>query len=344
MHPLFAQLTPSFLVKIFTKPYLAGCSLELAIEKTRSIYREQGLLTTMDVLGEASISFENVSRYKKLYEELIYRIVKMDDFEPGIKRPTISLKPSAFTVIPPGKTIQTIGDAALAETYQHIKDICSKAQSNQVKVTIDMEDHNWTDFTLDTYISLLNEGLGNVGTVLQSMLHRTEKDIERLDERARIRIVIGIYREPASIALTSKKKMKERMLKSARRLLEKGIYTELGTHDRSYIYRFFKEIIAPNHISHSQFELQTLLGIPLDDLYRGIKSGSLFKNADFLRGMNGDSSNYLKDLSGKEVNIRLYVPFANRWEDALAYLRRRMSENPHIVLFVLKNMFTRLAR
>ena len=36
--------------------------------------------------------------------------------------------------------------------------------------------------------------------------------------------------------------------------------------------------------------------------------------------------------------VRLYVPYAESWDDATAYLRRRLVETPSIVGLVLRNL------
>ena len=43
---------------------------------------------------------------------------------------------------------------------------------------------------------------------------------------------------------------------------------------------------------------------------------------------------------GLVVPFRLYIPFALTWEDATAYLRRRMVESPGMHWLVLRNLLT----
>jgi hypothetical protein len=37
--------------------------------------------------------------------------------------------------------------------------------------------------------------------------------------------------------------------------------------------------------------------------------------------------------------MRLYVPFAEEWEYAIAYCKRRMAANPMMGAYVMKNLF-----
>ena len=145
---------------------------------------------------------------------------------------------------------------------------------------------------------------------------------EELPENARIRLCIGIYREPRQIALTDKKSMKEKLITSTKRLFEKKAYIELATHDEKYLERFFREIVIPEKISPDQFEIQMLLGVPRKEIQRRI--------------LNGEYT------EGKPVNVRLYVPFAEHRKNATAYCRRRLIANPDIIGYGIKNMFGRI--
>jgi hypothetical protein len=39
--------------------------------------------------------------------------------------------------------------------------------------------------------------------------------------------------------------------------------------------------------------------------------------------------------------MRIYLPFAEDWHDALSYLRCRMMESPSMAMLVVKNLLTR---
>ena len=131
----------------------------------------------------------------------------------------------------------------------------------------------------------------------------------------RVRLVIGIYREPDEVAVTHKPEMKDRMLEFAARLLDRGHIVEFATHDETYIRRFLDEVVGPSHVAKDRFEVQMLFGVPRQKL--------------------------LTDLVRQGIRVRLYVPFAMGWKMAIAYLRRRLDEYPAMALLVLKNWFLR---
>lgn len=298
---MLAQLVPAPLVRLFAGPYVAGDSAELALE-TAARLRADGVYSTLDLLGEDVTSDEQVERNVEAYTGLIAALARDPRLSEGPGRPSVSLKPSAFTP----------GERALA--FRRIQPIAEAARAAALPLTIDMEDHRWTDDTLEAAIDLFRAGF-DVGTVLQSRLHRTEADLSRVPSGMRIRLVIGIYPEPESIATTDKREMKERLLRMARTLLERGVYVEFASHDELYVERFAREV-AP--IAPERCEVQLLLGVPRANLCRQLQGGAL----------------------GPKLPVRLYVPFALGWDDATAYLRRRMAESPSMVWLVLRNLLS----
>ncbi len=304
MNPLI-RLIPAFMVRFFAKPYVAGDSLEKAMEAVGKLHRERGLLSTLDLLAEDISEPKQVRRNVDAYLEMVDAAAAM----PAADRPTLSLKPSSYTTSP----LHEGGDAAGSE--EAIRQISAKAAAQSVDVSIDMEGRQWTDFTLDVLRRLHAEGARHVGCVLQTRLHRTEQDIEALPEGVRVRLVIGIYQEPQEVALTDKAAMKERMLHFAGRLLERGHYVEFATHDKACVRRFLEEVVPSVGAGQDRYEVQMLYGVPRD--------------------------RFLAKLRDQGVKARLYVPFALGWDLAIEYLRRRLDEYPAMMWLVTKNMFLR---
>ena len=309
---MLARLVPGPLVRFFAARYVAGESLEEGLAKARQLLFEQFLLTTLDLLGEGVESEAQIKRNVATYLRAIDKIASDPFFDRfgyrprGSCEPTISVKPSAFTTGP------------LEDSEAPLRRICEHASRVGVPVTIDMEDRRFTEFTIDLSTRLYEEGL-KVGTVLQTRLHRTEADLERIPEGMRIRLVIGIYPEPPEVAITDKPQMKQRMVAYADRLLERGARVEFATHDEPTLVQFLTEV-APK--APERCEIQMLLGVPRDG---------------FLARM------HQRDF-GVDLPVRLYVPFAEGWADATAYLRRRMAETPGMIWLVLRNLLPGASR
>ena len=287
---------PDFFVRIFAKPYVSGDSLEKGIKKVDELWNNKGLSSTLDLLGEAVYDKAGVEANVELY-------LKVIDQVKGRKYVTISMKPSSL---------------GYHENYEYclanIDRLLTNADENGINITLDMEDHTFTDDTLRLYRELLAKH-PTFGTVLQSRLFRTDKDIENLKHlRGRIRICIGIYIEKEDVALQNKADMKIKMLENAETLVKNGFYVEFATHDQNTIREFLAKI-DENGWTKEQVEFQQLLGVPMSKLQ--------------------------KEILEKGFVDRLYVPFAVGWKNATPYLKRRLANNPRMAFYVIKHMFTR---
>mgnify|MGYP001798786947 CR=1 FL=1 len=97
---------------------------------------------------------------------------------------------------------------------------------------IDLENSPDTDVTLEIYETVWQKEYRNVGVALQAYLRRTEQDVRRMNELgARVRLVKGAYKEPASVAFQQKADVDAAFIRLARLLLDEGTYPAFGTHD-----------------------------------------------------------------------------------------------------------------
>ncbi|MGE3171426.1 MAG: proline dehydrogenase family protein [Planctomycetota bacterium] len=306
MNPLI-RLIPPFFVRFFARPYVAGDSLDKAMAAVRDLWQQRSLCATLDLLAEDIREPEQAAANLETYLRMVEAAA--DPVLAAAARPTLSLKPSSYTTAP----LHEGGDAdgSLAAMTR----IVEAAAGRQVDVTIDMESRHWTDFTLDAVQRLHAAGHRHVGCVLQTRLHRTEADLGRLPPGQRVRLVIGIYREPEDVALVQKAPMKQRLLDYAERLLGAGHYVEFASHDEAVVRAFVDEVVPRTGVGPDRFEVQMLYGVPRERA--------------------------LQDLRQRGITCRLYVPFANSWAMAVEYLRRRLDEYPAMMWLVTKNMFRR---
>jgi len=306
VNPLI-RIIPAFLVRTFASPYVAGDSLDKAMRVVHKLRNERDLLATLDLLAEDIRTAAQVQQNLDAYLKMVDAAAAAD--LPPAARPTLSLKPSSYTTA----GMHEGGDGK--GSFEAMLQIVRAAAAKNVRLTIDMEGRHWTDFTLDAVKKIHAEGHRHVGVVLQTRLHRTEQDLASLPPGQRVRLVIGIYREPAEIALTDKPAMKERMLQFAERLLQRGHYVEFATHDDTYVRRFLEQVVPRTGVGKDRFEVQMLYGVPRE--------------------------RFLADLRRQGITARLYVPFALSWDLAIQYLRRRLDEYPAMVWLVTKNLLLR---
>ncbi len=287
------NLMPNPLVKVFAAPYVAGTGLSSGLSVAERFWNEDRLYSTIDLLGEEVYDHDEVESVVAVYLEAV-QALRTKNYA------TISLKPTQLGIFE-------------GENYclSNMRKIISAAGEYGLHVTIDMEDHPYTDVTLKFFHELRDE-FDNVGTVLQSRLFRTRDDILSLPKKAcKIRTCIGIYSEPPELALQKKSEMKEQLFENMKLLLENGHYPEIATHDVPLINRCLA-FIEENKIPSDRYEFQMLMGVPRKTIQQKLRN-------------RGDI-------------VRLYVPFAEKWKYALAYCKRRLSANPMMAAYVLKNL------
>jgi proline dehydrogenase len=276
--------------RAFARRFIAGETVDTAIEAVRQI-QSQGLLSTLDYLGESVTSLAAADTATREYLQLIEAVDRA-----GVER-NLSLKLTQLGL-----------DVDRAICVDNLRKILKTAAQCNFFVRIDMESSAYTDATLDIFETVWKLGHHNAGVVLQSCLHRTEKDLERVNALgARIRLVKGAYREPKSVAYQLKADVDDAYLKLARRLLSEGVYPAIATHDPQ-ILDAVKRFAAERGISPDAFEFQMLYGI------------------------RRDLQNALRDAG---YRMRVYVPFGREW---FPYFMRRLGERPANVAFVIGSL------
>lgn len=326
---------PSSLVMMLASPYLAGRKASDAIEKAHQVYRENRFASTVDILGEDATSSEDCDRSVQNYKDLIDLVAaNLVPVTNPIAQTTVSFKPSMFSIVSPAAA-NINKQAELDKAYARIESIVAHAKEKNIRVTLEAEDHNWTDFHLETYFSLINAGYLNCGTVVQSRLFRTKNDIRKFDERMRVRMVIGIYIEPSEIALTQKPDMKKVAVDYAAELLSRGTYVELASHDTDCMQNFIDNAVLPNRAQADRFEIQHLLGVPRKEIQQAYASGQHF--IAMAETHSGARREHLADLARSGVLMRMYLPYGT---DNVAgpYCKRRLKANPNMIGFGIKNL------
>ena len=236
---------PKFIVKFFSRKYIAGETIETAINLVKD-FNSKGIYATLDVLGE---SVKNEEEAKNAFANA------MNVFDAIVNnnlKANLSVKPTQL-----GLAINEV----LA--YEHISKLVRRANEIDNFVRIDMEDSPYTDATIDIYKKIF-ESYDNVGIVLQAYLKRTYNDTVILNKLGTdYRLCKGIYIEPASIAYKSKQSVRDNYIKVLETMLKNGNYVGIATHDEYLIneaYRLIKELQIPK----DKFEFQMLLGVRED--------------------------------------------------------------------------------
>lgn len=109
--------------------------------------------------------------------------------------------------------------------------ILRAAAGKGIGVMISMERSGFVDRIIDVFCELAPDH-PNLGLTVQAHLHRTERDLDTLAAfRRKVRLVKGVYREPAEVALPRGPQLNRRYVDLAGRLLDAGVPLACGTHD-----------------------------------------------------------------------------------------------------------------
>ena len=236
---------PLNIVWQFSKKYIAGKTLQAAVDKVKEL-NSKGILATLDVLGESIKTKEEAIEAKRKAFEVFDAIVK------NKLSANLSIKPTQM-----GLAI----DRELA--YRQVLELVKRANEIKNFVRIDMEDSPYTDYTIDLYKRIYEE-FSNVGIVLQAYLKRTYNDTIVLNKLGTsYRLCKGIYIEPATIAYKDKQAIRDNFLKCLELMLKNGNYVGIATHDKYLIDKSY-EMIRDLNIPKNNFEFQMLLGVRED--------------------------------------------------------------------------------
>ena len=281
-------MTHNRLGRSSARRFVAGETLEEAIQATRAL-NQRGLTVSLDHLGENVTEAAEATSAAQDYNKIL------DAIKQSSLDANISIKLTAL-----GLDI----DAALCEA--NVRRVLDRAKSYGIFVRVDMEGSAYTERTLNL-VNTLRQDYEGVGTVIQSYLYRSARDVEQLiASKTRVRLVKGAYKEPPEVAYPRKDEVDRNYQQLMRQLLSHGTYPAIATHDAAMIEEA-KRFSASNTIDQSRFEFQMLYGIRRDLQEQLIREG---------------------------YRVRVYVPYGTQW---YPYLTRRMAERPANLLFVMSN-------
>ena len=261
------------------------------------VLRQQGIPTVITRLGENITESREADDVRIHYADVLATIA-------GLKQETqISVKPTQLAL-----------DIDESRCVSNLQSLADQARKLSNFVWIDMEYSSYVDRTIAAF-DKVRERHSNIGLCIQAYLHRTPKDLEHLlKSTTAIRLVKGAYREPANVAIQSKKDVDQAYLKLATRLLEEtatgrevGAPPAFATHDMNMLSRITK-MARDLGIPNDAFEIQMLYGIQRSEQMRLAKEG---------------------------YRVRVLISYGSHW---FPWYMRRLAERPANVWFLIKNL------
>jgi RHH-type transcriptional regulator, proline utilization regulon repressor / proline dehydrogenase / delta 1-pyrroline-5-carboxylate dehydrogenase len=324
-------------VQLLAKQFVLGQTIEEALAECHAQRKEaNNLRFSFDMLGEGARTMEDADRYFASYAHAISRLAAANHprrqplsrmREKGVKTPEdsdgISIKLSALH--PRYEDAQHA--RVMAELVPRVWQLCETAAAAQINLTIDAEEVDRLELSLDVFEALLQRVQAQCpqwrgfGLALQAYQTRSLELIEQVGVLGRqygvrlmCRLVKGAYWDseikraqemglPAYPVFTHKQHSDSSYLACAASLLRQKdvFFPQFATHNAGTI----AAIMQMAKREHAPFELQRLHGMG-SGIYR-----------ELFRGDDG---------GGARQTLRIYAPVGSHG-DLLAYLVRRLLEN-----------------
>jgi proline dehydrogenase len=235
-------LVPKMIVRKVASRYVAGDTLESALDTVRALAAE-GAMGTLDVLGESVTHRDQTVQTREQY------LATIDAIAASGLPANISVKPTAV-----GLAI----DPALA--LENCAAICTRAKAHGMFVRLDMENSPYTEATVRLALAL-RERFESVGVVLQAYLKRSLSDLDRLlAAKTNVRICKGIYVEPPTIAWKDRQTIIRNFAALVDKQLAGGGYAAIATHDEACV-QLALATIDRLRVPRDRYEFQMLLGV-----------------------------------------------------------------------------------
>jgi proline dehydrogenase len=285
-------LLPRWLMRRLASRYIAGEELSEAIAKLEQL-RARGFAGIVDVLGE------------DVLDEAAARKV-VDEYRAAASA-VAAHRLEAYVSVKPTHLGLRLSEELCFRLYDELATTC---EGLGLALRVEMEDHTTTDATLRVFERLRPQH-ARVGIVLQSRLFRTPEDIRRLTPGPlSVRMVKGIYLEPAAIAHTEPGPIRAAYVQAVRQLFERGAFVSFATHDELLADELLA-LCRAEGIPRTRYEFQVLLGVR-EGLWEKWRAAG--------------------------APVRVYVPFGPEWR---AYSTRRLRKNPEIFRHVVRDLVLR---
>ncbi|MEJ2564954.1 MAG: bifunctional proline dehydrogenase/L-glutamate gamma-semialdehyde dehydrogenase PutA [Gammaproteobacteria bacterium] len=310
---------------ILGEQFVMGRSIDEALsrshQKSRRMYRY-----SFDMLGEAALTYQDADRYTEAYLDAIAELAadpssQNPDF---FARPSLSVKLSALH--PRYEFAQR--DQVMAELLPRLSHIVSKARAANVAVTLDAEEADRLDLSLDLFAALFHspslDAWPGLGLAVQAYQKRALAVLDWLIDAARtrgrcipVRLVKGAYWDTE--------------IKRAQMLglPNYPVYTRKLSTDASYLACAKKmcaarDALFPQFATHNAYTAAALIEIAGDR-----------RNFEFQRLHGMGDALYQQLLNDPDLGVacRVYAPVGSH-EDLLPYLVRRLLENGANTSFV----------
>jgi len=325
--PVIRQAVTSA-VRLLGRHFVLGRTIEEALKEARPL-AERGYRFSFDMLGEAAVTRADAAQYLERYRQAVRAISRNAPARavPLMERSGISVK---LTALHP-RLEYVKRREVLLELIPPLTLLLSEAREAQLPVTIDAEEAERLDLTLDVFEALGEEeslrGWDGLGLAVQAYQKRALPVIEWIADLARrqqrivpVRLVKGAYWD-------SEIKRGQEL-----GLSDYPVFTRKIATDTSYLACARALLAVPDRI-FPQFATHNAHTLAAVQAFAGTNRNFEFQR---LHGMGEALYELYEDVirpSRAGAATRIYAPVGSH-EDLLAYLVRRLLENGANTSFV----------
>ena len=310
-------------MRIMGKQFVLGRTIDEAMSIAAPLEAE-GYRFSYDMLGEAAFTMEDAGRYLASYRNALKTLGARTKGDDIFARASISVKLSALHPRYEEKQEARV----MAELLPRVADLAVEAKALNVGLTIDAEEVNRLDLSLELFGRLAQDerltGWNGLGLAVQAYSKRAKPVLEWLAELAEetgrvipVRLVKGAYWD------TEVKRTQEQGFEAY------PLFTRKVSTDVSYLAcaRYLlarRDVFYPQFATHNAHSLAAISVMAGND-----------RRFEFQR-LHGMGQALYEQVVGKDkLNqpCRIYAPVGSH-EDLLAYLVRRLLENGANTSFV----------
>ena len=293
--------------------FIVGESPKAALKVLRGLH-DEGILTTVDLLGEATVSAPEADRYAARCDEALEALAREMRSWPGQPEPNLSVKVSALTpALRPEAPELGRDDAA-----GRLRPLLAQARDLGAHLHVDMESLDSLETTLELVFGLLQEDEfrdgPSAGLVLQAYLRDSPPELDRILGWARR----FDRRPPLTIRLVKGAYWDHEVIEARQHGWSAPVFQSKAECDRNF-EELTQRLLDARPLVRVAVASHNLRSVAHALAYAGDRD----LEVQVLRGLGDDLAHA---LARQKVPVRAYCPVGDLVA-GMAYLVRRLLEN-----------------
>jgi proline dehydrogenase len=293
--------------------FIVGESPQAALKTLRALH-DDGVLTTVDLLGEATVSSAEADRYAERCADALDTLAEAMATWPGTPQTNLSVKVSALT---PALRPQA-PDLGRDDAAGRLRPLLARARDLNAHLHVDMESLDSLETTLELVFGLLDEDEfadgPSAGLVLQAYLRDSPEELDRILDWAGA----SKRRAPLVIRLVKGAYWDHEVIEAQQHGWSAPVFETKAECDRNF-----------EELTRRLLDARPLVGVAIaSHNLRSVAhalayAGDTDLEVQILRGLGDDLAHA---LARQHVPVRAYCPVGDLVA-GMAYLVRRLLEN-----------------